>query len=82
MGALIKKYISVRNPGHPSPQKIQIFSKSDMHEKSVYKKFLKFVKSRYNESMYFTFWRLVKTNAGYVFKKHITIYEDMIEYER
>lgn len=46
-------------------------------------KFFKiFAKSGYNEEMYFTFWKLVKTDAGYLFTKYITIYEDMIEYER
>jgi len=27
--------------------------------------------------MYFTFWKLVKTDQGYVMKKYIDIYEEM-----
>jgi len=31
----------------------------------------------YNTKVYFTFWKLVKTNQGYEVRKNIDIYEEM-----
>ena len=44
---------------------------------NVLRRLVKIPGVRYNEQVYFTFWKLVKTPQGYIVKKYIDIYKEM-----